>query len=134
MVPMFYAVDKRDKILRSATNTLLDFIVESVPAELSAVVAVLNLEKQGQYFQQDPNVAVWSVNDKYVWIGPPRVARGFVLISNENISEYSEDGGVPEKFSIEQFLSAVDHWNYFCAVRSEKSEMELLGRKFEAII
>ncbi|MDB0572447.1 hypothetical protein LBW59_16930 [Ralstonia solanacearum] len=134
LIPQFYCVDENGDVVRGVTDTLLNLVAESLPNQIERLTAILVSAQKGTYERSDPNLADWSVNDKFVWVGPPRAEMGFALISNENIPDFSSDDGEPQKFSIEQFLSAIAHWNEFREMLSERGMGGLVGDRFEGVI
>ncbi|WP_144410183.1 hypothetical protein [Chromobacterium vaccinii] len=134
LIPQLYCVGKGGDVERGTTDTLLDLIAESLPYQLEKLVAILVAARSGKYERSDPDLADWSVNDKFVWIGPPRAEIGFLFISNENIPDFSSDEGEPQKFSIEQFLNALAHWEKFCKIISERGRENVVGVRFEIVI
>ncbi|WP_281718220.1 hypothetical protein [Pandoraea apista] len=134
LVPQLYSVDENGSVVRGVTDTLLDLIAESLPNQLERLTAILASAQQGAYERSDPALADWGVNDKFVWIGPPRAEEGFVLISNENIADFSMNDGEPQKFSVAQFLGAIAHWSKFYKMLSERGREGLVGERFEGVI
>ncbi|MHA6885641.1 hypothetical protein [Ralstonia pseudosolanacearum] len=134
MIPQFYCLDENGDVVRGVTETLLDLIAESLPSQIEQLTAILVSAQKGMYERSDPALADWSVNDKFVWVGPPQAEAGFALISNENIPDFSSDEGEPQKFSIELFISAIDHWNKFGKMISERGAEGLVGDRFEGVI
>ena len=134
LVPQLYSVDEHSGVVRSVTDTLLDLIAESLPHQLERLEAILESAQKEEYERSDPALADWGVNDKFVWIGPPRAEVGFVLVSNENIPDFSMDDGEPQKFSIKQFLGVIAHWRKFYEMLSIRGREELVGERFEGVI
>ncbi|UXU87592.1 hypothetical protein [Burkholderia sp. S-53] len=134
LIPQFYCHDENGIVVREVTDTLLDLVAESLPNQLERLVTIMVSAQQGRYERTDPLLADWSVNDKLVWIGPPRVESGFVLISNENIPDFSMGDGEPQKFSIEQFMGAVAHWIKFYKMLAEFGKEGFVGKRFEGVI
>lgn len=134
LIPQYCCLDKSGKVVRSVTDTLLDLIAESPPSELEALASILRLAENGQYKRDDSTLADWSANDKFVWIGLPKTEAGYVLVSNENIPDFADEGGKPQKFSISQFLSAIAHWNIFGEMIRERGKAALLGEQFSGTI
>jgi hypothetical protein len=134
LIPQLFCQNEFGEIVREVTDTLLDLVVESLPNQIDEIVRLLDSAIKGTYSRKDPTLADWSVNDKFVWIGPPRAEIGFVVVSNENIPEFSDIDGRPREFSIKQLLGVVDHWGKFREMIVENGKAAYVGRRFEVDI
>lgn len=134
LIPMLYGVSEQGEVMRNITDTLLDFVAESTPKEIEKLSALLQAVEDGTYERNDPILPDWSVNDKCLWIGPPKVGEGYILVSNENIPEYSMEEGVPQRFSTNQLLAALNHWKKFDEKLRIEDRQSLVGQKFTGMI
>jgi hypothetical protein len=134
LIPWLYAVGEDGKVDESISRTLLDFISESYPPADEEFESLLSTAEAGKYVPKDPSLPDWSVNDKNVWLVPPRADAGNLCISNENASDYSVDDGHPQQFSIQQFRAALEHWRSFLRLIQEKGKENIVGKKFETLI
>lgn len=119
------------KVCEPATMTLLDFVVELHPPADACFEKILSSVKAGEYVPNNPALSDFSVNDKLVWLCPPNVKAGSLLISNENIPEYSVDVGQPQCFLLEVFHSVRRHWLKFLRLVDEEGEQKWLGKRLE---
>ncbi|WP_123863444.1 hypothetical protein [Burkholderia plantarii] len=134
LIPQLFCQSESGEIVREVTDTLLDLVVESLPSQLDQIVQLLDLAIKGTYSRKDRMLADWSVNDKLVWIGPPRSEVGFIVVSNENIPEFSDVDGQPQRFSIKQFFDVMAHWGKFQEMLVENGKAAYVGHRFEADI
>lgn len=108
-----YAVDAGGGRSAAVTATLVDLVCDLHPPADAIFIDLLSRQRAGSYVPNDPGQADFSVNEKHAWIRPPIAAPGRIVISNEYVPEYSMEGGIPQSFAIESFLSALEHWRGF---------------------
>ena len=94
-------------------------------------MTLLTSHEAGTYHPEHPEWADFGINDINMWIREPFVERGYVLISNENVEEYSEEYGTPQRFTVAQFRQVMAFWEEFLALVDEKGKEALVGKKFE---
>ena len=131
LLPQLYCIDEDGQVSRSITDTLLDTIAELSPKAATELDSFLAVVESGRYEPQELSLPDWSINEKLIWVTPPRARRGYLVITNENIPEYSLDDGQPQEFSMQQFRSAMAHWKNFQKLVQKKGKESLVGEKFE---
>jgi len=112
-------------------HTLINFIFLLDPELRKIVTTLLASHEANTYHPDHPEWADFGINDINMWIREPFVERGHVLISNENVDEYSEEHGTPQRFTVAQFRQVMAFWEEFLALVEEKGKEALLGKKFE---
>lgn len=95
------------------------------------VIDLLASHEAGTYHPEHPEWADFGINDINLWIREPFVEPGHVLIANENTSDYSEEYGTPQRFTVSQFRQVMAFWEEFLAMVAEKGKEALIGQKFE---
>jgi hypothetical protein len=134
IVPLIYAAKENGQVDRAITDTLCDFVSHLFPPadrrfEYSLVRAI-----EGKYLPPNPLLADFGVNDINVWVVTPNAGDGNILISNENIPEFSSDEGEPQKFSIQQFHATWECWKRFQQNIRENGAESIVGVKCEKLI
>ena len=134
LVPELYCLSESGEVVRAVTDTLLDLIAESLPSELVKFEELLQAVESGGLARDSSSLPDWSSNDKCVWICEPQAGLGYVVISNENIPDYSMGEGEPQRFDLHQVRAAIRHWRQFTKMIQSNGKDNLLGEKFEEII
>jgi len=129
--PALYCLDEDGEVSSAITNTVLDVISESGHRALQELNELIRFFESGGYAPRNPALPDWSVNDKNIWLVPPRAASGNICVSNENISDYSEDDGIPQQFPINLFRVVIDHWNCFQGLIKEQGLVGMKWKKYE---
>jgi hypothetical protein len=129
--PQLYAVNSKGKIDRGSSETLLEFISELGSPIGHEFESLLSQAESSTYIPKNPDLPDWSVNDKNVWVRPPRAMQGKLCISNENIAAYSSDEGIPQQFTISQYRNASVHWKTFQKYIKEKELSKIVGEQFK---
>ena len=132
--PMFYCRREDGQIDQDVTSTLLMAVEECTPAAIASLAVLIDEVAAGTYVPHDPVLPDWGVNDKNFWFGPPYTKPHHVLISNENIEDYSIDHGKPQEFSLDQVRAALDHWRRFLETVRLSGKESFEGEKFESTI
>jgi hypothetical protein len=126
--PNLSAIQENGRVCESITMTLLDFVSELHQPANGQFETLLAAVEAGGYMPKDPAKADFSVNDKLVWVRPPEADPGSLRISNENVPEFSVDGGHPQSFSIALFRSTNMFWQDFLLRVNEDGEEAWLGK------
>lgn len=125
------AINEDGSLNEAMIHTLINFIFLLSPRSRTEVMNLLASHEAGTYHPEHPEWADFGINDINIWIREPFVERGHVLISNENVDEYSEEYGTPQRFTVAQFRQVMAFWEEFLALVEEKGKAALVGKKFE---
>jgi hypothetical protein len=106
-------VDETGNIDRAVVNTLLDVVRELSERERNAFRMLIEQVKSGRYDQMAFTAPSWAGNACSVWFGNPVAGPYHVLIANQYVTEYSEDEGRPQKFTVQQLEIALNAWSEF---------------------
>lgn len=105
-----YALNEDGSPDLALTQTMLCLVSEMDLRMAENVSSLLDSFAAGTYVPEFPDFADWGLNDKNVWLRGSNVPTGHVLISNENVEEFSEEYGSPQLFSIETFRAIISFW------------------------
>ncbi len=131
LFPRLYCLNEDGSENREVTDTLLEVVSEiGGSAELYFENLLRDMEL-GKYMCTNSGAADFSLNDKNIWVFPPKVLLGNLCISNENISDFSIDDGEPQFFSVMQYRLVMQHWKAFCVAMSQEEGTNLIGQRFE---
>lgn len=134
VIPLIYVVKENGQVDRAITDTLCDFVSHLFPPADKEFEDLLVRLSEGKYLPTNPSLADFGVNDVNVWLVAPHAGDGGLLISNENIPDYSSDEGEPQKFSIKQFHAMSECWRKFQKNIRENGAESIVGVKFETFI
>lgn len=129
--PSIGSVDENGTPNSAINFTMIEFIELLDPELRKMVMTLLTSHEAGTYHPEHPEWADFGINDINMWIREPFVERGYVLISNENVEEYSEEYGTPQRFTVAQFRQVMACWEEFLALVNEKGKAALAGKRFE---
>ena len=129
-VPSLTAIDENGDVCEAVKVTLLDFVSE-LPLNDTLFEELLSRAESGSYKPHVLALADWSENDKLIWVRQAEVPLVHLRISNENIPDYSVDGGSPQCFSTATFRSARAHWRAFIRLLNEQGYEHWLGKRLE---
>ncbi len=129
--PSIGSVNENGTSNAAVNLTMIEFISLLDPELCKMVTNLLTSHESGTYHPEHPEWADFGINDINMWIREPFVERGHVLISNENVDEYSEEHGTPQRFTVAQFRQVMAFWEEFLALVEEKGKAALVGKKFE---
>lgn len=134
VIPLIYALKENGQVDRAITDTLCDFVSHLSPPADKEFEGLLVRLSEGKYLPTNPSLADFGVNDINVWLVGPHAEDGDILISNENIPDYSSDEGEPQKFSIKQFRAMSECWKKLQKNIGENGAESIVGVKFETFI
>lgn len=129
--PQLLAFEESGEVSERVTMTILDLIVELHPPADAVLEQLLLASRAGRYIANNSDMADFSVNDKFVWLHPPRAKEGEVCISNENFPDCSVEWGEPQCFSIDAFFLIQERWRAFLRQVADASEENRLEMKAE---
>ncbi|NWB46394.1 hypothetical protein [Pseudomonas gingeri] len=132
--PALYCVGEEGKVVMSVTNTLLDIVSEMWWSQMQELEALFQIAEKGLYVPDNPDLPDWSINDKNIWLSPPDVDRGYILISNENVQNFSEEYGELQLFSMGQFRAAFKFWMEFQELCKLKGKENMVGEKVYGVL
>lgn len=124
-------VDVDGSIDKPVTQTLMEFVLMA-DNHLKEIESLLDSNAIGQSSSEWPYMPDWGMNDINLWLNSPFGSNGYLCITNENTEYNSEEGGLPQVFSYEQFHAAVEHWQNFRAIVAKNGGKTVLGHKYEA--
>lgn len=131
-VPRYYCIGDDGIEDDATTNTLLDAISELGENSATRFELLLSEFESGKYVPSNSGIADFHVNEKYVWLAAPKALPGGICISNEYISNYTVDEGEPQRFTLEQFQQAMQHWRKVKSILNAEGITNLVGKRFEA--
>jgi len=134
VIPLIYALKENGQVDRAITDTLCDFVSHLSPPADKEFEGLLVRLSEGKYLPTNPSLADFGVNDINVWLVGPHAEDGDILISNENIPDYSSDEGESQKFSIKQFHAMSECWKKLQKNIGENGAESIVGVKFETFI
>lgn len=129
--PQLLAFEESGEISECMTMTILDLIAELHSPADAVLEELLLAAKDGRYNPNNADLADFSVNDKLVWLHPPKAKEGDVCISNENFPDCSMEWGEPQCFKIDVFFLIQARWRDFLRQVADASEENRLEMKIE---
>lgn len=129
--PRVYCIDETGHEHEAITVTLCDVIWELRGRPLLELKELINNFILEKYYPIDQELPDMSINDKFIWVRSPLANKSEICISNENIPEYSIDGGLPQYFNFEQFNTVCNVVEDFGNIIIKHGKENLIGIKIE---
>jgi hypothetical protein len=101
------------QINHSINDTLLELVRDLPEMGFIQLQNIIDEIRNGTYDCGEPSRPDWTGNAAYAWFLPPIVSKGNVRIANENVSEFSEETGQPQEFSLLQLEYVIRAWRNF---------------------
>ncbi|MCH7310325.1 hypothetical protein [Acinetobacter sp. ANC 4805] len=131
LYPIVYCLDDNGLQNEAISMTLCNAIWELRGKPLLELQRLINLVDSGECHPIDQSLADMSINDKLIWLRSSLAGNSKIYISNENIPEYSVEGGVPQCFSSEQLNVVIKLVSEFELEICTHGKDRLLGNKLE---
>lgn len=134
LLPLLYSVTENGQVDRAVTDTLCDFVSQLFPPADTEFEELLAKVEAGKYVPDNPLLSDFGVNDVNAWLLAPHARNDEICISNENVSDYSIDDGLPQRFSIREFRATLEFWKDFQETTRKKGAVNIVGEKYETLI
>lgn len=131
LMPQMYCIESDGNVNRAVTDTLLSLVTELNDKMMDELEALVSASEVGTYRPVDPDLPDWGINDKNVWLMPPKAKPGCLCVSNEYVPDYSDDDGEPQQFTRQQFRQALAHWKSFQKLIQERGLPNMIGHRVE---
>lgn len=131
LYPRLYCVREDGTEDEAVSLTLCDVVWELNGNPILELERLVDDACMERYIPVNPDLPDMSINDKLIWVRPPFAALGKICISNENIPEFSVDGGSPQCFTLEQFKLAARLVSNFELEIAKQGRENLIGQRFE---
>lgn len=128
---MMNCLDEDGRVNHAVVNTLLDVVGELSERERKRMRSLIQQVRDKKYSIEDFKKPIWVGNACSVWFGEPVAGPEHVLIANDYVPQFSQDGGEPQTFTLSQFEFLIDAWQAFNQGISKQGLSEMIGRIYE---